>query len=80
MSGEIRIARIAPNIVSIDETFNVGMDIGTPVSDDYQTPLHSLMRSNRSRSNSNSRRRETADSPRYGFYFSERFETFARLD
>ncbi|HEV3137569.1 MAG TPA: arylsulfatase [Pirellulales bacterium] len=37
--GEGRIARTAPNILSIDETFNVGMDIGTPVSEDYQTPF-----------------------------------------
>ena len=26
------------NVLSIDETFNVGMDIGTPVSEDYQSP------------------------------------------
>jgi arylsulfatase A-like enzyme len=37
--GEGRIARTAPNILSIDETFNVGMDVGTPVSEDYQTPF-----------------------------------------
>ncbi|MBI3837923.1 MAG: arylsulfatase [Planctomycetia bacterium] len=37
--GEGRIARTAPNILSIDETFNVGMDIGTPVSEDYQAPF-----------------------------------------
>ncbi len=37
--GEGPIARTAPNVLSIDETFNVGMDIGTPVSEDYQTPF-----------------------------------------
>ena len=37
--GEGRIARTAPNVNSIDETFNVGMDIGTPVSDEYQSPF-----------------------------------------
>ena len=37
--GEGRIARTAPNILSIDETFNVGMDVGTPVSEDYQSPF-----------------------------------------
>jgi hypothetical protein len=37
--GEGRIARTAPNILSIDETFNVGMDIATPVSEDYQAPF-----------------------------------------
>jgi arylsulfatase A-like enzyme len=37
--GEGRIARTAPNVNSIDETFNVGMDIATPVSDDYQSPF-----------------------------------------
>jgi arylsulfatase A-like enzyme len=37
--GEGRIARTVPNILSIDETFNVGMDIATPVSEDYQSPF-----------------------------------------
>jgi arylsulfatase len=37
--GEGAIARTAPNVLSIDETFNVGMDIGTPVSEDYQSPF-----------------------------------------
>jgi arylsulfatase len=37
--GDGQIARTAPNILSIDETFNVGMDIGTPVSEDYQSPF-----------------------------------------
>ena len=37
--GEGRIARTAPNVLSIDETFNVGMDVGTPVSEDYQAPF-----------------------------------------
>jgi arylsulfatase A-like enzyme len=37
--GEEKIARTAPNVNSIDENFNVGMDLGTPVSDDYQSPF-----------------------------------------
>ncbi len=37
--GQGPIARTAPNVLSIDETFNVGMDIGTPVSEDYATPF-----------------------------------------
>ncbi len=37
--GEGRIARTAANTLSIDETFNVGMDVGTPVSEDYQSPF-----------------------------------------
>ncbi|MBI2826498.1 MAG: arylsulfatase [Planctomycetia bacterium] len=37
--GEGQIARTAPNVLSIDETFNVGMDIATPVSEDYQSPF-----------------------------------------
>ena len=37
--GEGRIARTAPNVLSIDETFNVGMDIGTPVSEAYKSPF-----------------------------------------
>ena len=37
--GEGRIGRTAPNVLSIDDTFNVGMDIGTPVSDEYESPF-----------------------------------------
>lgn len=37
--GEGQIARTAANILSIDETFNVGMDLATPVSEDYQSPF-----------------------------------------
>jgi arylsulfatase len=37
--GEGKIARTVMNVLSIDETFNVGMDIGTPVSEEYQIPF-----------------------------------------
>ncbi len=37
--GEGRIGRTAPNVLSIDDTFNVGMDVGTPVSEEYESPF-----------------------------------------
>jgi arylsulfatase len=37
--GEGRIGRTAPNVLCIDETFNVGMDLGTPVSEEYESPF-----------------------------------------
>jgi arylsulfatase A-like enzyme len=37
--GEGRIGRTTPNIISIDEMLNVGMDLGTPVSEEYQSPF-----------------------------------------
>lgn len=36
--GEGKVPRTVMNVLSIDEAFNVGMDIGTPVSEDYQSP------------------------------------------
>jgi arylsulfatase len=37
--GEGKIGKTPRNIYSIDETFNVGMDIASPVSEDYQSPF-----------------------------------------
>jgi arylsulfatase len=37
--GEGKIGKTQRNIYSIDETFNVGMDIASPVSEDYQSPF-----------------------------------------
>jgi arylsulfatase A-like enzyme len=37
--GEGKIGKTPRAIYSIDETFNVGMDIATPVSEDYQSPF-----------------------------------------
>jgi arylsulfatase A-like enzyme len=37
--GEGQIGRTPRGILSLDETFNVGMDIATPVSEDYQSPF-----------------------------------------
>lgn len=36
--GEGLIGKTPRGVLSIDETFNVGMDIATPVSEDYQSP------------------------------------------
>ena len=38
--GEGRIPRTIPFRVSADETFDIGEDTGTPVSEDYQVPFH----------------------------------------
>ena len=37
--GEGRVEKTLPNRISIDETFDVGYDTGTPVSEDYETPF-----------------------------------------
>jgi arylsulfatase len=37
--GQGRVARTPRGVLSIDETFNVGEDIATPVSEDYQSPF-----------------------------------------
>jgi arylsulfatase len=37
--GEGQIGRTPRGVLSLDETFNVGMDIATPVSEDYQSPF-----------------------------------------
>ena len=37
--GEGKIGRTPRGVLSLDETFNVGEDIATPVSEDYQSPF-----------------------------------------
>ncbi len=37
--GEGRVEKTLPNRISIDETFDVGYDTGTPVTEDYETPF-----------------------------------------
>jgi hypothetical protein len=37
--GEGKIGRTPRGILNIDEPFNVGMDMATPVSEDYQSPF-----------------------------------------
>jgi hypothetical protein len=36
--GEGRVARTVPARYSADETFDIGMDTGSPVSEDYVSP------------------------------------------
>jgi arylsulfatase A-like enzyme len=38
-AGEGQIGKTPRGVLSIDETFNVGEDIATPVSEDYQSPF-----------------------------------------
>ena len=38
-AGQARIERTIPRTVSLSETFDVGSDTGTPVSEDYQVPF-----------------------------------------
>jgi arylsulfatase A-like enzyme len=45
--GEGRIPRTIPFRVSADETFDIGEDTGTPVSEDYQVPFHFTGRLNK---------------------------------
>ena len=37
--GEGRVEKSLPNRVTLDETFDVGFDTGTPISDDYELPF-----------------------------------------
>lgn len=38
--GQGRIEKTIPIRISLDETFDVGEDTGTPVSEEYETPFH----------------------------------------
>ncbi len=37
--GEGRVEKTLPNRISLDETFDVGFDTGTPVTESYQVPF-----------------------------------------
>ncbi|WP_231510580.1 arylsulfatase [Fischerella sp. PCC 9605] len=37
--GEGRVEKTLPNRLTLDETFDVGFDTGTPISEDYETPF-----------------------------------------
>jgi len=39
LAGEGKIGKTAPNLLSQGDTFNVGMDLGSPVSEDYASPF-----------------------------------------
>ena len=37
--GEGRVEKSIPNRVTLDETFDIGFDTGTPVADGYEMPF-----------------------------------------